>query len=190
MKTFKKNHVLKNKQGFSIGEVILSIFILIVVVSSVAAMYLTALNDLMDERDNVVSSLLSQEGVELARNIRDNNWASENDSFDGLDEVDNCSLDYDNSSVCGNESNLDLYYNGNFYTYSPSDADETRFKRRIIIEDPDSGAAPGDRIRDVLSIVTWSGSDPEPPSTFNKDDCTTSNKCVFSEAILTEWGGP
>jgi hypothetical protein len=96
-------------------------------------------------------------------------------SFDGLDGTSNCSLDYANYSSCGNDFSLN--YNGSYYTHSAGDP--TSFRRRIEIEED------GDS-RVVTSIVVWDSS--TPPDESQVDDCNASNKCVFSQSTLTDWG--
>jgi len=169
--------IFKNKKsGFSIGEVILAVFILGVTLTTIMSLYITGLKELMDERDNVIASLLAQEGVELVRNIRDNNWVNDNDSFEDVDENTGCAMDM-NSNSC-DSTNFSLNYNGAYYVVGSG----SKFSRKIIIEDP--GSDPEERT--VLCLVSWNSSTPLD----EKDKCTASGKCVFSEASLSEWGNP
>lgn len=65
--------VHKKEKGFSIGEVMVAMFILLV--GMVDAIFLTvrSMGELYDSRDAIIATLLAQEGVELVRNVRDNN---------------------------------------------------------------------------------------------------------------------
>jgi len=162
------------RQGFSIGEVVLSVFVLGIIALSIITMYVVGLNEITDERDNVIAALLAQEGVELVRNIRDDNWVTGGNSFNGIGATTNCSLDY-SDNTCGGDFMLN--YNGTFYVQGGID---TKFKRRIQI------IGSGDN-RTVTSLVTWNSSG-NPPMASNIATCTTGNKCVFSESVLTEWG--
>ena len=65
----RKEHV---KKGFSIGEVMIAMFILLVGIIDAVFLTVRSVDDLGDSRDAVVASLLAQEGTELVRNIRDN----------------------------------------------------------------------------------------------------------------------
>jgi Tfp pilus assembly protein PilV len=64
---------MKKTKGFSIGEVMVAVFIMLVGI--VGAIMLTArsIQDLGDSRESIVATLLAQEGTELVRNLRDNN---------------------------------------------------------------------------------------------------------------------
>lgn len=64
---------IKKQNGFSITEVLIAMFILLIGV--VGAISLTAKNvkTLGTSRDIVVATLLAQEGIELVRSMRDNN---------------------------------------------------------------------------------------------------------------------
>lgn len=186
------------------GEVIISIFILGVVMLTIMSVLSISLRELMDERDSVIATMLVQEGVELARNIRENNWAQRTagsptspDAFDlsnfSSGDADNCRIDYNTPDLdnlsCNNGTNhkvLNVDANG-FYSHNFGTA--TKFRRKIMLEYlPDAT----DRDSLVLtSIVTWNGSN-NPLSTIVKSNiasvCTIANKCVYSTAILYDWG--
>ncbi|MDX9855382.1 MAG: hypothetical protein WCZ08_04290 [Parcubacteria group bacterium] len=188
---FDKNKKKKKgkKSGFSIGEVMLAVFILGITLTALISLYVTGINELIDERDSVVASLLAQEGVELMRNVRDNNWVDTSNpgSFDGIErssDSNGCAIDLDDSSCTGSAAIYDLYYSlsSNFYVHDNSES-PTEFKRKIIILEPSADE------RQIISIVTWNNESLTGFDGFNyKDNCTTANKCVFSEAVLTRWG--
>ena len=191
----------KKKKGFSIGEVLLAIFVLSIGMIATFSLFNAGIKNLQNERDLIVASLLAQEGVEVVRNIRDNNWAARNfadpaklndpPAFDGIlidknNKVKNCRVDYNtfifSNTDCSSGKNLGgrfLSLQGLFYRNSNTDS---KFKRRVILE------AEGDKETDaesakVTSMVYWSsGSFPD------ISDCTIVNKCVFSQSILTNWG--
>lgn len=200
----RKNKNLKNnilvKRAFSIGEVMLSVFILGVTMLTILTMYASGLREFQDERDSVIASLLAQEGVELVRNIRDNNWANRTcsikadcaatfpDTFANLSthDEDNCRVDYNDSLgavlTCGSESKT-LNLNGNYYSHNATGGTATKFRRTIHLDFDDSTASSSDDVV-VTSFVSWDGSNPPD----NKDNCGVSDKCVFSESTLRDWG--
>ncbi|MDD5651926.1 MAG: hypothetical protein PHX98_00825 [Candidatus Moranbacteria bacterium] len=190
---FNKNKKINKgkKSGFSIGEVMLAVFILGITLTALISLYVTGINELIDERDSVVASLLAQEGVELMRNVRDNNWVdtSSPDSFDGIGSAgstETCTIDIDDNNPFCTGSDYSLYYSSDFYTHNGGD--NTEFKRKIIISDPDASGS--DEERKVISIATWNNKDiaTDFDDSNYETDCTTANKCVFSEAVLTRWG--
>lgn len=189
----------KNKKGFSIGEVILSIFILSVGLVGTFKLYSDSVKIFADERDAVIASMLAQEGVELIRNVRDNNWADRDrplqsgtgssweetfNNFPYASDEDDCRRGYLGSGpiIC-NESNFSLYINSDsFYGHDSVGATATKFKRRITLDYNDN-TTPTQVT--VTSLVNWSTSSQPPVS---KDNCTLENNCIFSQATLQDWG--
>ena len=187
----KKN----NKKGFSIGEVVLSIFILGVTMLTIMTVLSISLKDMMDERDSIIATMLAQEGVELARSIRDNNWSQRTatstttpGTFDNFRNNDNnsCRIYYSSTDLntCNSGLNMALYYNAGFYDHSGAGT-ETKFRRRIILDyGPDPANATNAEYLIITSVVSWDNSNP-PTSVAN---CTVANKCVYSNTILYNWG--
>lgn len=168
------------KKGFSIGEVILAAFILSFVLVTIVSVFSSGMRNSMDSRDAIIASELSQEGVELVRNIRDNNWANNRASFDPIyiPTGNNCRVDKNSTSVvCDGAYALKLDGN-NFFVNNGSTT--TKFKRRIILN---YDAAAGEM--SVISLVSWNSS--SPPLTIV--ECTTGSKCVYSQLVLDKWGG-
>lgn len=192
----------KKKKGFSIGEVLLAIFVLSIGMIATFSLFNKGIKNLQNERDLIVASLLAQEGVEVVRNIRDNNWAArdftdiakQNDppAFEGIlidknNKVKNCRVDYGtfilSNTDCSSGDNLGgrfLSLQGLFYKNSNTNS---KFKRRVVLEANDDNKGEYAESVKVTSMVYWSsGSFP------NIDSCTIANKCVFSQSILTNWG--
>ncbi len=63
---------MKTQKGFSIGEVLVAVFILLVGIVDAVFLTVRSISDVGGSRDAVVAALLAQEGVELVRNVRDN----------------------------------------------------------------------------------------------------------------------
>lgn len=183
------------ERGFSIGEVMLSVFILGVTMVAILGLYSSGLREFQDERDSVIASMLAQEGVELVRNIRDNNWAKRTcaveSNCEGEDtfpetfanfpssDAHNCRIDKDFEDLIEcNGSSYALNIDGSgFYVHSVGTS--TKFRRTMDLNyDEDTG----DLI--VTSFVSWNNSNPA--TIIN--DCTVNSKCVFSQATLTNWG--
>lgn len=189
---------IKKNKGFSIGEVILSVFIMSVGILATFQLFIVSARDIMDERDSIIASMLAQEGIELVRNIRDNNWADRTcpiksscasgwvDTFANLPIANNnnCRVDINSSEInatndCGSASkilNLDV---NNRYVHSAGTA--TKFRRRIAFIHSNAGT--DDETVDVRSFVSWDNSDPD-----SITECNIENKCIFSRVILRNWG--
>ena len=69
-KIFKRD----NKKGFSLLEIMVSIFVLLVGILGVSNVVLSTILTHTLNKDRLVASYLAQEGVELVRNMRDTNW--------------------------------------------------------------------------------------------------------------------
>ncbi|MDD5589743.1 MAG: hypothetical protein PHQ47_01040 [Candidatus Portnoybacteria bacterium] len=95
-------------------------------------------------QDRLVASNLAQEGFEVVRNIRDNNWEAGADWNSGLGQ-DEYLVQYDSSSLIPYSHKPLLL--GNFYNYVSGTP--TKFYRRIIINEVDSDCL------DLVSEVTW-----------------------------------
>ena len=171
------------RKGFSMAEVVISASVLMIMTAGIFLALTGSLNHSMDSRNHIIASELAQEGIELVRNVRDNNLAS------GVDyntyfssNLDSCRIDKDynytdsNSISCNNANDVfQLKYNNNFYEHT--DGDGTRFYRKIKIADYNSGTG-----KTITSVVSWNGSAPDA----NTTTCNVGNKCVYTEAILTE----
>jgi len=69
-----KQNKIKIKAGFSLIELIVAIGLIGVGLLSVASLAAQNVRVQYYNRNSLISSQLAQEGLELARNIRDNNW--------------------------------------------------------------------------------------------------------------------
>lgn len=174
--------------GFSLIEVMLSVFLLSAGMFAAISLIGGALRESLDSRNQLIASLLAQEGVELVRNIRDNNWASgAPDSFSNMPTAtaDNCVINYNSAALLNGNcartiTQETLSYNGGFYNTGA--AAPTKFKRKIVIV-YDTGAFSTANTATLTSMVIW------------KDDfpltgiagCTTGAGCSYAEATLTRW---
>lgn len=174
----------KKYKAFSFLEVIISVFIISVGLVSSVGLIATSLSGSMDSRKQIVASLLAQEGIELVRNIRDNNWM-DNDpittSFShGIDStghrIDRTMIDVSTSTTYA------LYYHStNGYVHSSVSANPTPFSRKIII------SVISDDERTIVSAVRW-GATPFPAGEIKESSCNTTSKCAFAKITLNSWG--
>ena len=164
-----KNLLVKERKGFSIGEVMLSVFILGTTLITITSLFSKSAAEMTDNRDSVIAAMLAQEGIELARNNRDTNWTkgeSEDNTFDDIVDVANC---VNGLSWSGGDDDGGYVCSGG------------KFKRSVALE---SGcSSPSDDTCEITSMVIWN--DSIFPAV---NDCNIANNCVYSQAIFSNWG--
>jgi Tfp pilus assembly protein PilV len=174
---------VRDKQGFSFVEVMVSVFVLTIGIIAVISLFSSQLAQLFNSRSQVTAGLLAQEGLEVVRNIRDNNWASGKDAFEvnlPTASISNCAIDMRTTNLaaanCGNTLKQ-LYYSSGYYVRSGSGGELTKFSRKIDISYPNVTSMK------AISMVIWGG------STFpvTVAACNTASKCAYAETTLTNW---
>lgn len=192
-KYFKK----KSLCGFSLGEVLLAGFVLTVGLLAISALMTKSLKGSFETRDTIVAVLLAQEGVELVRNVRDNDFVASSGNADGFPassfDINKkyCRMSYNDSNVdclgAANEpnSNKSRYY----LEYTPGNkmykhtGNQGRFSRYIYIDYDDSA-----KEATVKSFVYWSGGNaPSGIESGNIANCNIAKKCVYTEVFLNSW---
>ena len=193
----KKHCKKRTLRGFSLGEVLLAAFVLTVGVLTLTALMTSSLRQSLESQNAIIAVELAQEGVELVRNVRDNDFAAGNDGFSNFSNPDkHCHVDYndpaaDLGSNCkparGDESQYYLQYVGGFYGHF--NATKERFSRYIYINYT-SGSDPNAVVR---SFVYWGGGASgmfvlaDVLGNGDTTKCTVAKKCVFTEITLTSW---
>jgi len=139
-----------NKKGFTLIEVIIAISIIVVGIISCIALISSSISGVTAGKSKIIAAGLAQEGVEIVRNIRDNNWTNYKRTIDtwrdGLNEG-NWLVQHNNQSLIPYLSvQLKKDSNG-FYQYD--NGADMGFYRKINI------SYVGDNQIKVLSEVTW-----------------------------------
>lgn len=184
-------------KGFSIVEVLISSFVLAIGLVAIMALIASGLKNSFETRDTIIATGLAQEGIELVRNVRDNNLAAGGDGFAAFPNQKHCRIGYNDVFVypdattvtpdldctgsLGSLSRYTLQYSSNLYQHSNTLAE--RFSRYIYI-DFTNGPSPDALVR---SFVYWGGIFTPPNSGGSSTACTALNKCVFTEIKLTAW---
>ncbi|MGK2848757.1 MAG: type IV pilus modification PilV family protein [Minisyncoccota bacterium] len=189
---FQQARYLKTRglPGFSIGEVVLSMFILTAGLLSISALMASSIRNTFDINDTVIATGLAQEGIELVKNNRDNDFIMGSNGFAHFSAgKKHCRIDIDNVvtddlDCTGNISSASSYtltYQNGFYRHNNSASE--RFSRYVYI---DYDASSQDTI--VRSFVYWGGgtNDTFTPSS-PIADCDVVKKCVMTETTLTDW---
>ena len=170
--------MVTTQKGFSLLEGVLAIFILTMGILPVAGLITSSSRISLQARDAITAAGLSQEGVELVRNVRDNNLAQVNGGASGADgfnyfpvlaAVGNayCRIDSDYSYSYPGGKDVDCTYSSagdsafqlktksdDFYAHTG--ANSSKFYRQIVITPGTAGSGTADnRIMTVTSFVWW-----------------------------------
>jgi len=120
------------KQGFTLLEVLISLTIITVGVVGVFALVQQTISLLSVSEQRLTASYLTQEGMEIVRNLRDTNVVNGQAWNLGLTGCGTgCEADYLSSSLTAWSSRY-LLDNGTFYNYSSGNP--TLYQRKIIID--------------------------------------------------------
>ncbi len=180
--------IRKTAAGFSTPEVLLSIFVVAIGMVTIMTVMSSALRYSYSNQDIIIGTDLAQEGIELVRNVRDNNFASGGTGFALFSNQRHCRIDWDDASTAldcqaaqGLVSRYNLNYTNGLYSHAAGLA-AGRYNRYIFIDYSSGG---GEQAL-VRSFVFW-GNGSLPPNNGNPSSCTTANSCVFSETFFTAW---
>ncbi len=137
----KQYNNITMKYGFSILEIITVIFIIATGLVGIMSLVVQNIQIQYVNKNNLIASQLAQEGLELIRNKRDNNWLNGIIWNDGL-TAGNYVNDYTGyiNSVSGmEEAKLQIKTNTGeeFYLYDVSEPD-SNFSRLITITESDT----------------------------------------------------
>ncbi len=169
------------KKGFSITEVIISVFVIVVGLVAILGLITSSIRESYSSRNRIIASQLAQEGVELIRNVRDSNVASSasGGAFAYFPAVtSSCRVDktytYPANIPCSaGDYLLNLDASG-YYVHSAGTA--TFFRRKVVIADHPAIA----NAKTTTAYVWWKNL-PDFPS-----PCNSVNNCVYIEDVLTE----
>lgn len=153
---------MKNRPAFTLVETVLAVSLTTIVLTGVCGLILTTMQASAGNRSSLQATYLAQEGLELARFVRDSNWL-QNYEWDG-GGAGTWGQDFSLSSA---QPQKTLYFSrveqAPFVqlSTSPSDGEfklgALTFKRALTVEGVQSSAGIGmeeDQIQ-VRSIVTW-----------------------------------
>lgn len=137
----------KNNNGFTLIETIVAVGIIVIGLVSALTLISNSLFYVSNINDRLVAANLTAEGIEVARNIRDNNWLQNLAWNSGLSDGDYQAA-YNSTSLSSYGGNAFLLDSGTgLYNYSSGAS--TPYIRKISISNLSSY-----EIR-VISTVTW-----------------------------------
>jgi len=136
-KWFKK---ISNNDGFSFIELLAVMFIVNVALVTLINMSMQAIQTERFNRNVLIAAQLAQEGIELVRNVRDNDWQAGvtpntifNSAIDGVYAMD---YTFGPATVLTgdlNDNNSKLYLDARGYYSHDSTGTSTKFRRAISI---------------------------------------------------------
>ncbi|OGF26724.1 hypothetical protein A2303_06435 [Candidatus Falkowbacteria bacterium RIFOXYB2_FULL_47_14] len=153
------NDLVKNEKGMSIAEAVMAISVITIGLLGVSSLAIQNIQIKGVNRNYLIASMLAQEGIELTRNIRDQNWLNiQNDPSDPSLAWDDWitdgsvppnaatfTIDHTNTSANPPDQTVDdiadagalLYVNDtdNFYTHNPAGATASIFRRLVSVLD-------------------------------------------------------
>lgn len=203
----KNNLKNKNNSGFTLIEIVISIFILSFAITAIFNAFSIVVILTSDTVNQLTGAYLAQEGIEIVRNIRDNNWLNiDKEISDGGDITFNwlsgfntcengCMADYKTKINLGDDSlvtysgqklkiNSDGFYENNNGT-------DTIFQRKIIIKPIEDFGQEDDDPYHIIKVtvqVSWDKKatiiNQRNPA--NADACNLSN-CIKVEETLYNW---
>jgi hypothetical protein len=140
------------RTAFTLLEAIFAISILIFTLAGSFALISRLLAFSPQIQSKLIASYLTQEGIEIVRNIRDSNWLQNQNWLNNLSFTTSARLDYLSTSQfpdlnCNIGDDDPLNFDGNYYTCRAGTP--TKFKRKITL----TQIAP-DEI-EVLVEVSW-----------------------------------
>ncbi len=152
-----------NNKGFTIVEVLISLMIITVGMLAVLVLFSQNVHARAYTKNKLIASMLAQEGVELVRNIRDQNWkdaqpwntgSGAGNADDILQDLD-FTVDYVNGVIdIGGIANAQLYINSDgFYEHTVT-ATSTPFYRLMVVSLHDLDGGGDDAIK-LTSTVRW-----------------------------------
>lgn len=135
-------------------EVIIAIFILTVAVAGSFILIQQSLANASLNKSKLIAFYLAQEGIEIVRNIRDNNWLAfgETQWKQGLATGDYEAAYNDLALSTFSDRNLYIDSVSGFYSYSGDT--ETPFKRKISIAELDNPAE-NTTFLIVKAVIEW-----------------------------------
>jgi Tfp pilus assembly protein PilV len=171
----------KTEHGFSLVEVFVAIFFILVGVLAVLDLFIPSIRMTSNSQKVVTASFLAQEGIEIVRNMRDNNAVRGADAFTGEDLEDGSSVGVNILSCNGRNvtfDDLDDCPAERVVGYSESSkefqiGEGNTFRRVVDIEEN------SDHI--VVEVRVYWDSEEEP------SECSTGNECATAKTELYRW---
>jgi len=130
---------IRKQQGFTLVEALVALAVLSIAIVPAYAISASSVDLAFSIKNNVIASNLSQEGLEVIRAIRDDNWFNERPWDTGLlsNCATGCRVQWDSTAILPLDDNpvlsVDSLNGKYFYALVGIDATPSVFRRRISI---------------------------------------------------------
>jgi len=159
------------RKGFSLIEVLFAIVVLSIGIVSVLIIMGTNIKTSILAKNQIIAAQLVQEGIELVRNLNDN----EDPRLVAGTNYDGYRVNFDTASTSIDfVSSADYRLNLVGDSYSHSNGEATRFSRKIDISDD------GEQ-RIITSTVVWNSEGDFPAIA----DCNILNECATANSVIS-----
>jgi type II secretory pathway pseudopilin PulG len=149
----KKIKNIQNNSGFTLLEVLFTIFIIIVSIVGIYQGLSYSIKHAKEVTEQFIANYLAGEGIEIVKNIRDTNWINGREWSSGLTGCSSgCEADF-NDSALSSYTGKYLYLDSSnyFYQYDNISGEITPYQRKITI------TANGNNELDISVSVSWRG---------------------------------
>ncbi|MDO8524056.1 MAG: prepilin-type N-terminal cleavage/methylation domain-containing protein [bacterium] len=148
----KYNNLIKSNAGFTLMEVFIAMSVLSIGVVGAFSVLPAMIKNQTMNADKFLASQIANEGMELVRNLRDNNFLTGQNWETGLTSCaigDSCEIDYNDTAMQINDRFLQIDPSNGFYNYGVGP--NSKFKRKITISTADP------TLLNVKVRVSWNG---------------------------------
>ena len=183
----------KTKKGFSLIEVLVSLTILTLGIASISMLMLSNIKNSQEAKNQIVAMGLAQEGIEIVRNMKDNNLTFSTDvknSDTSSDFFVEPSASFANMLTpagghVNDDANKRLGLDSNsMYKHYLSGDTPTKFYRKIVIS---ISVVDSKNVSTVTSVVSWNSSAAtEFPPSHDLAKCTIANSCAYLISIMQD----
>ncbi len=163
------------KKGFSLVEVLISLFVLTAGITAISMLMTNTIKISVLAKNQVIAAGLVQEGIELVRNLKDNNAAvfvaniTVNDDDYRIDKDSTLAIFLATSAMT--DPDKKLFISGSGYYDHNSGGTATKFYRkiRVVVNANDF---------EVTSLVGWGAT----IQTFA--NCNVANQCILAVSVM------